>query len=193
MENFDEPQLLARLRNGDTSAYMTLYDRYHMLVYTWVIHLVKVPEHAEDIVQDVFLKIWEIRERLQPDQSFPAFVYRIGRNKAFNLLKKISSDDQLRGQVMKQLAHTTTLPDNQLLWQQYEQLLKAAIDGLPQQRQKVFRLCRLEGKTYHEAAGELGISPNTVKEHMVTAMKDIRDYFYRYGDISLLLLLLAHH
>lgn len=189
MTTFDEKEVLERLKKSDVDAYLLLYDRYHTMIYAWAIRLVKIPELAEDIVQEVFLKIWEIRARLNPDLSFPAFVYRIARNKAFTLLKKISADENIRTQVMLQLGSGIQSADNQILWRQYEAMLGAAIRELPKQRQRVFTLCRQEGKTYEEVATELGISRNTVKEHMVMAVKNIRDYFYRYGDISFLVLL----
>jgi RNA polymerase sigma-70 factor (family 1) len=193
MENSDEIELIKRLQKGDTEAYLALYERYHLLVYQWSLKLVKIPQIAEDIVQEVFLKIWVIRDRLNPHQSFPAFIYRIGRNKAFSVLKKISTDEKLSTQVMSHLSNTAESAENRVMWHQYEQLLNNAIEQLPQQRQKVFKLCRQEGKTYDEVAIELGISRNTVKEHMVMAVKNIRDYFYRYGDISFTFIFLFFH
>ena len=183
MENFDEVELLTRLKKGDKEAYLLLYDRYHLSIYNWALKLVKIPQLAEDIVQEVFLKIWQIKERLNPQQSFPAFIYRISRNKAFTILKKISTDEKLCSQVMTRLAIYPESAENRVLWKQYEQLLINAVEQLPSQRQKVFKLCRHQGKTYEEVAEELGISRNTVKEHMVMAVKNIKEYFYQYGDI----------
>ena len=87
---------------------------------------------------------------------------------------------------MAQLAIYAEGADNKLLWKAYEQLLTSAVEQLPSQRQKVFKLCRQQGKSYEEVAFELGISRNTVKEHMVMAIKNIKEYFYLYGDIVFL-------
>lgn len=190
MEHGDEIELLNRLQQGETEAYLVLYDRYHLLVYNWALPFVKVPHLAEDLVQEVFLKIWEIRARLNPQLSFPAFLYRIARNKAFSLLKKISTEEHCRSEVMHQLGTTAESAENRVLWHQYQQLLSDAVHQLPMQRQKVFKLCRQEGKSYEEVAMALNISRNTVKEHMVLAVKDIREYFHRYGDLSFMALLL---
>ena len=179
-------ELLAQLKEGDAAACLALYDRYHAAVYKWALSFVKAPQLAEDLVQEVFLKIWQIRERLNPEQSFPAFMYRICRNKAFTMLKQIAGDEKLRTQVMTELGSVAESAENKLLWSQYEAMLVHAVEQLPQQRQKVFKLCRQEGKTYDQVAAELGISRNTVKEHMVMAVKNIREYFYQYGDISFL-------
>jgi len=190
MNEIDENELILRLQKNDREAFMVLYDRYHVLIYQWVLKLVKVPHLAEDLVQEVFLKIWKIREHINPQQSFPAFLYRISRNMAFNTIKKIASEEKLQAQVMTELRNNCESAENKLLWQQYEEILRNAVEQLPKQRQKVFKLCRTEGKTYEEVAQELGISRNTVKEHMVLAVKNIKEHFYRYGDISFLLFLI---
>jgi len=115
MERLDETELIDRLKQSDKEAYLALYDKYHLLVYNWSLKLVKSPQLAEDIVQEVFLKIWQIRERLNPQQSFPAFIYRISRNKAFSLLKKISSDEKLNLEVMTHLGNAVENTENKLL------------------------------------------------------------------------------
>jgi len=191
METSNEIELIKRLQQSDSEAFLALYDRYHVIVYNWSLKIVKVPTYAEDIVQDVFLKIWQIRDRLNPHQSFPAFIYRICRNKAFTLIKKITTDERLQIQIMHQLKNVVESTENSTLWHEYEVLLSNAVGKLPKQRQKVFKLCRQEGKSYEEVANELGISRNTVKEHMVMAVKNIKEYFYQYGDISFLLILLS--
>jgi len=183
------------LQKGDSDAFQELYNQYHQPLYHYVLRFVKSPALAEDVLQDVFLKIWEIRSRIDPELSFKAYLYRISRNSVFKLLKKIAVDENLRVQVLKQFSQSVADADLKVLWQQYEELLHAAINRLPPQRQKVFRLCREEGKTYEQVADELGISRNTVKEHMVLAMKLIREHIDQYGDTPthfiLLLLLIS--
>jgi RNA polymerase sigma-70 factor (family 1) len=188
MNNISEYNLLQKLKKGDLKAYQQLYDRYHLQVYNWALKFVKIPAIAEDIVQDVFLKIWVIRERLNPQLSFPAFIYRICRNRAFSDLKKIAVSGKLTLDVMEQFRSLKESPEDLAIWNQYEVLLENAIRRLPKQRQKVFKLCRQGGKTYEEVAEELCISKNTVKEHMVMAVKNIREYFYQYGEVSFILI-----
>jgi RNA polymerase sigma-70 factor (ECF subfamily) len=187
----EEAVLLQRLQQGDTGAYITLYDQYYPSLYTYILHFINIPELAEDALQEVFIKIWEIRERINPELSFSGYLYRITRNHVFKLLKKISADAALRLQVMQELQQQTEDADTALLWKQYESLLHQAIAQLPPQRQKVFRLCREESKSYEEVAVELGISRNTVKEHMVLAMKSIKFFFYTNTDGILPLLLVS--
>lgn len=185
----DEADLLRRLKLGDTDAYMQLYQYYHPALYAYVSRFIKISQLAEDTLQEVFIKIWEIRERINPDLSFNAYLYRISRNHVFKQLKKIAADEDLRMRTMLALGQSVEDADSRVRWQQYEALLKTAIGQLSTQRRKVFELCRQQGKTYDEVAAELGISRNTVKEHMVMAIKSIKEYFARHGDITLVLLL----
>lgn len=190
-DNQNESILPGELQRGSREAFIKLYDHYYPAIYRYIIRFVKVPELAEDILQEVFLKIWTIRERIDPNQSFQAYLYRISRNQTFKALKKISTDNKLRLQVMLEFQHTVMDADTKAHWAQYESILHTAIKQLPPQRQKIFKLCREEGKSYKEISFLLNISPNTVKEHMVLATRSIRDYLYRNGDITLVLLLIS--
>ena len=182
---YDEKDLLNRLKNDDAEAYIQLYDHYYPSLYVYVLRFVKIPELAEDVLQDVFLKLWEVRHRIDPDLFFSAYLYRISRNLVFKQIKKISVDEELRSGVMHQLSSLHEHSHLKLQWKQYQESLAAAIDQLPPQRQKVFKLCREQSRTYDEVAAELGISRNTVKEHMVLAVKAIREYFKRHSDTLL--------
>ena len=183
IDNFDEATLVGRLKNGDTDAFIQLYNRYHRGLYTYVTRIVKLPDVAEDILQEVFLKIWEIRHRINPALSFQAYLYCISRNLAFKMLKKISADYNLRLRVMSELQSAVEDAGLKASWDQYIIILKTAIDALPPQRKRIFILCREEGRTYKEVSGLLNISPHTVKEHMVLATKSIKDYLTRHGEI----------
>ena len=183
IDNFDEATLVGRLKNGDTDAFIQLYNRYHRGLYTYVTRIVKLPDVAEDILQEVFLKIWEIRHRINPALSFQAYLYRISRNLAFKMLKKISADYNLRLRVMSELQSAVEDAGLKASWDQYIIILKTAIDALPPQRKRIFILCREEGRTYKEVSVLLKISPHTVKEHMVLATKSIKDYLTRHGEI----------
>jgi RNA polymerase sigma-70 factor (family 1) len=187
----EEAVLLRKLQQGDAEAYIALYNQYYPSLYTYILHFVNVPEFAEDALQEVFVKIWEIRERINPELCFSGYLYRITRNHVFKLIKKITADEAMRLQVMQELQQQTEDADTKLVWKEYEALLHEAIRQLPPQRQKVFRLCREESKSYEEVALELGISRNTVKEHMVLAMKSIRFFFYTNTDGLLPLVFLS--
>lgn len=186
-----EAGLFAGLRDGDQDAYLEIYNKYHARLYHYILKYVKVPELAEDVLHDIFLKLWEVRAQIKPELAGTGYLYRISRNYIFKLMKKIATDEELRRRVVTAISELAAEgSDETLEWREYSGLLNHAIEHLPPQRRKIFQLCRMEGKSYKEAAEILGISHNTVKEHMVHAMKFIKEYFYKNTDIVLGLLIL---
>lgn len=179
-----EEEVLLRMTQGDESAFSAIYRHYHPSLYIYLLRFCKVPSLAEDLVHDVFLKIWEIRDRINPQLYFSGYLYRIARNHVIKTITKLATDGQMRAQFYQQLAGIDPeQPEEVVRTREYERLFEEALSKLTSQRLKVFRLCRQEGKTYDEAAAILGISRNAVKKHMVLGMRFIEDYVYRHGDI----------
>ena len=185
---FEEKELLEKLRENDKDAYLRLYSHYRAPIYHFISRFVKSPFYAEDILQDVFLKIWEIRSRINPELSFKAYLYRICRNLVYKFLKKAATDETILAHTMHFFQPATDDVELTLQWKEYEQKIQEAVAQLPPKRQMVFRLCREENKSYDEVSNELGISRNTVKEHMVLAMKNITEYLKVHSGIKLPLL-----
>lgn len=187
-----EEEVLLRMTQGDESAFSSIYRHYHPALYVYLLRFCKVPSLAEDLVHDVFLKIWEIRGRINPQLSFSGYLYRIARNHVFKTITRLATDGQMRAQLYQQLAGIDPeLPDEVVRTREYERLFGEALSRLGTQRLKVFRLCRQEGKSYDEAAAILGISRNAVKKHMVLSMRFIEDYVYRHGDILMAIWLVS--
>ncbi len=190
---YSDEQLFQLLQSEGEKVFAVIYERYHKQVYAYLLGFVKDNTLAEDLTHEVFMKIWDIRAQVQLHASFSSYLFRICHNKAVNALEKIASDNKLRNRVMLHLQTLSAhdVQHNRNL-QQYEQLLENALDILPPQRRKVFQLCREEGKTYDETAAQLGISRNTVKEHMVKAQKALRSFLDEKGEIAFFLLVLAN-
>lgn len=185
-----EARLLEELKNGSEAAFTQLYDRYHRGIYTYLLGFVKLPPLAEDLVHEVFMKIWEARDRIVIATSFSAYLYRISHNKAIDALKKIAKDTALQKEVLEWMDPRIAEPENER-FNRYEALYHDAVAALTPQRQKIFILCKEKGKTYEEAAVELGISRNTVKEHMVQSLRFLRAYFAEKEQLTLLIVALG--
>ncbi|HEY8920526.1 MAG TPA: sigma-70 family RNA polymerase sigma factor [Chitinophaga sp.] len=181
--------LIARMIEGDESAFTSIYRQYHSALYTYLLRICKIPSLAEDLVHDVFLKVWEIRHRIDPALPFTGYLYRIARNHAFKTLKKLAYDEVLQEKVLEHLQFQGNGPEQMVNEKEYNRLFQEALGRLTPQRLHVFRLCRQEGKSYDEAAAILGISRNAVKKHMVLSMRAIHNYIYRQGLVITLLYL----
>lgn len=189
-----DSELVDRLKQGDNTAFTQLYDQYHRAVYFYILDYVKAPQVAEDLVHDVFMKIWEIREGLTITTSFSSYLYRICHNKAIDALQKIAKDEKLRQEVLQWIEpqlqeKERNLQEHRAVY--YERIYQEAISALSPQRQRVFLLCREQGKTYEEAAAELGISRNTVKEHMGEALHFLRNYLLKKGELAFVMIILG--
>ena len=179
-----EEEVLLRMKQGDESAFTTVYRHYHSSLYIYLLRFCKIPSLAEDLVHDVFLKVWEIRDRINPELSFTGYLYRIARNHVIKTIDKLATDQVMREQLLNQLDEPVAAHPEQLVRaKEYDRLFREALERMPPQRLKVFKLCRQEGKSYEEAAEILGVSRNAIKKHMVLSMRFIYDYVHRYGDI----------
>lgn len=173
-----------RLKGGDTEAFRHIYDRYKARLFLFSLKFLRSEEQAEEIVHDVFLKIWEERRGLDPDRSFGSYLHTVCKHHIFNLLKRIARQRRYESVVRDNFSGTANLTENVVLFREYSRLAEEAINTLPPRRRMVYRLCREEGKSYEEAAEELGISRNAVKDHLVKAGKTIRKFFSVRADIK---------
>jgi RNA polymerase sigma-70 factor (ECF subfamily) len=190
--NLSGKELLERMKRGDEDAFTSVYRQYHPSLYVFILRYCKIPSLAEDLVHDVFLKIWEIRDRIDPERPFTAYLYKIARNHVFRTLQKVATDRVLREQILARLnTVNASQPEQMVDNKEYDRLFHEALNHMPPQRLNVFRLCRQEGRSYDEAAEILGISRNAVKKHMVLSMRFIHDYVFRYGGVTLFIILLG--
>ena len=183
----DDKILVAQLKKGNEKAFKKLYNKYSDGIYGFSLKLLKSADFAEEVVQDVFLKVWNTRENLNIDLNFKSFVYTIAKNLSLNILNKAANDLNLRNQLLriKPVANTST--KDHLLDKEYELVKRNAIANLSQGRRKIFLMSREQGLSYEEIANELGISVNTVKTQMKASLKSLRDYLSKQGDIDFLL------
>ena len=173
----NELELLQQLALGNRDAFTAIYQQYHSGIYNYLLKFTRNPALTEDLVHDVFLKIWEIRAQLDIKSSFAAYLYRLARNTALTQLNRIALFDTIRDEVMHRAA--LGIDDQSLMnaveAKQYEELLHKAINSLPPQRREAFILCRQQGRSYEEAAALMNISRNTFKPHLSLAVKSIRE------------------
>jgi RNA polymerase sigma-70 factor (family 1) len=179
LDLFNEYELVARLRNGDVQAFDSLYRKYHKALFANINKLVRNPAASEDILQEVFIALWEKSPTLKTDDHIAGWLFVVSYNKTVNYLKK-----ELRESVSC-LPEETELaaaePDIDLSGIQ-SRLLEEAIAQLSPQKRKVFELCKIYGKSYEETASELHISKHTVKEYLVLAVHYIRNYVRQHPE-----------
>lgn len=186
---YDEGIILTELSTGKEDAFEKLYNHYVHALKGFVIKFVKSSELAEDLTQEVFIKIWENRGQLAKVRSFRAYLTVIARNHVLNFLKSAPRNDL----ALKEIVGSYTVPqaENEIISKEYKQWLQQVLDSMSPQMRSVFELCREQNKSYNEVADLLQISRNTVKKHMVRSMKVIKGRLDQDLDMSFCFFLLV--
>ncbi|QQT27146.1 MULTISPECIES: RNA polymerase sigma factor [Sphingobacterium] len=173
----NEHTLLVAISNGDHKSFETLFLHYYKPFGNYVYKLLEDISLTEDVLQEVFLRIWTDRENLHTITSFKDYLFIITRNRVYNLLNEKSRKSVL----FESLDETATF--KQIPQEEEEQkadlelyytLLEQEINNLPLQQQKIFRLSKLKKMKYEEIARMLDISVETVRKHMYLANQTLK-------------------
>ncbi len=171
MEKFDN-HFIKKLIGGDFDAFKELYNHYYRQGLLFLTSIIKDKEEAENMLQDVFVKIWLRREQINPELNFNSYLFTCLRNMAFDYLKKVEKNHQMRVQFMQMMENEsysdTDAEDRRIA------LLKNALENLPEKRKMIVKLNIEEGKSYQEIAEIMRISKNTVKNQLVKAKQFLR-------------------
>ncbi len=184
MKSYEEKDLLYRVRAGDEDAFRAIYDFYYPKLRAYVLHFVKAPQYTEDIVQDVFIKIWETRESVDPEKFFAGYLFTITKNLVFKFFKNAADNTELVDEVVISYIPSDSDAGLAAEWKELQSQIQMAINTLPPKRKEVFLLSREENLSYEQIANRLGISRNTIKEHIVHAMKSIKEQLKNNSIIS---------
>lgn len=185
-----EKDILNKVAGGDEKAYGKLYGIYYPLISKVVLKFVKSPDLTNDLTQEIFIKIWDIRKELVNIDSFKSYLIVTASNHVLNFLKRASREAAAKGEILKHYKEYEESIEDRLITQEYWQFIDNVLNSLPPQTREVFRICREENKSYDEVASILGITRNTVKKHIVRANKEFRDALEKNSDIHLKLLIL---
>jgi RNA polymerase sigma-70 factor (family 1) len=177
--SYDETRLLQLLAEDSHYAFTQIFDNYKDSVYGVSHRILKSHVQAQEIVQDVFTKIWLKRTELTEIDNFPAFLFVTARNLTFDRLKHLAYEASLKKKLSAKEQASSTI-DNRVQYQQYIKVLNDAVNLLPPKQKQVYLLSKESELSHAQIAEQLNISKLTVKKHLVFAMKFIRSYFIKH-------------
>lgn len=182
-----EKKLLAQIARNDAEAFGRLFYLYKDKIYSIAYKISGSTQLAEEVVQDIFMKVWLKRSDLTEISNFPAWLNTVTSNHLFSLLKRRVAKEkrEVSLESIQMLAITNT--ENDILQRDTEAVLNKAISSLPAQQNKVYKLIKVYGFKKEEVASQLNLSPETVKVHLTKAIKSIRAYCVNHMDLFLLL------
>lgn len=167
-----EKELLTKLKSGDKIAFKQLYQLYSDRLASKLIYLLKSEDLAQDILQDVFLKIWINREMIDAELSFGAFLYKIATNLSKNVIRKNIYDQVMRLEVGQEAVYHPMEEGDDA--EQAKAILDQAMDQLTDRQREVYTLHKLEGLSYQEISEKLDISVSAINHHIQKANKHLK-------------------
>lgn len=186
--NSDQSKLLYELSQGNELAFTKLYNEYKNVVFSTALKITKSRMLAEEVVQDVFLKIWQNHENLAEITNIENYLFIISRNHIFDMIKKIARDTSL---VVDSNYKNTSTNDTEdaIKDDQYNIILNQIVGQLPPQQQKIYKMAKWDGLSHQKIGEDLGISTETVKKHMAQALKFVRTKISPYMNMFMTLFL----
>jgi RNA polymerase sigma-70 factor (ECF subfamily) len=170
----EEKELIIRLIEGDGDAFERIYYLYADRVYYFALRYLKNTADTEEVVQEVFTKIWESRKNIDPDLSFSGYILTTTKNTIFNDNRKKVNHQAYCSFAISYLQKNMQSVEDEIVYKDLMALLNKTIDRLPPKRQEIFKMSRLQGMSYKEISKELTISEKTIETHMRLALRDIK-------------------
>lgn len=187
---YDEKELLSRIAEGDEQAFELILKEYYPRLRPFISKNTSSSIDVEEVLQNCFLRVWINRDKLPSIIHFKAWIYKVAsREYLLYLRQKIKEKQEIPLQLAESMADGAGNPEEIVQMQQVKAALKEAVELLPEQRKKIFKMSRDEGMKVAEIAIALSLSSNTVKNALTTALKQIREYLSARGyHIPLILL-----
>lgn len=168
MERQEQYHIIAFIK-GNRTSFRWVFDRYKTPLYSYVHSLLKSDKWTEDICSEVFISIWENREKIHPE-TFESYVFQIARNRVFNKLKKVAADSRQEEEYLRRYRESTARTDEmEEVVQARRVLLEEEIQNLPPRRKEILQRKYFHGQANTQIAKDMGISINTVKVHLYKA------------------------
>jgi RNA polymerase sigma-70 factor (family 1) len=168
--------LFAAIAGNDEAAFRILFETYRHKFYAAVFHFTKSSLTAEELTQEAFINIWRFRRKLTAVDDPAAYLYKIVFNLVHTYLRKESNEMRIRQLAQKIRGNADHSTGYSIEANETARLIAEAVERLPQQQKTVYKLSREQGLSYREIADELRLSPNTVRNHLVEALKSVRFY-----------------
>jgi RNA polymerase sigma-70 factor, ECF subfamily len=172
-------ELVRLLKKGDINAFNAIYYKYCKKLYAFVIMYLKQEEDAEEIVQEVFIKIWQSKDKIDVSSSFESFLFTIAYNATMSLFRKRMSENKSR-QYLKSLQHISSSDETmyEIQVKELDNKVHNLLKQLTPKQKEIYYLSREDGLTHKEIAQKLNISPNTVNNHLVTILKFLKIHMH---------------
>ncbi len=171
---YDENELLALASTGNEQAFATLFHTYKNKLYGYLYRITESNEITEDIIQEIFLKLWKDKSELIKITQFDAYLFKMAKNQTINAFKNAARQSLLLAEYFENQDIEVNSTENMIQFDETQKLLKEIVESLPPQQKLIFKLSREQYLKHEEIAEMLNLSPSTVKNHIIQALSTIK-------------------
>lgn len=175
---YQDKELIRELKTGSQGAFNLLFYKYERKLYAFSLSILPSREDAEEVVQEVFYKIWKNRDLLNEQTSFKAFIFTIAKNYIFNLLSKRVSETAYKHYYRDATSNQVNSTEESCYFHELKNTIEQMVSKMPDKRKQVFTMSRLEGLTNQEIAAQLNLSLSTVENHINKSLKTLKEQLH---------------
>ncbi|MCG6187991.1 RNA polymerase sigma factor [Maribellus maritimus] len=186
INNINDSELCERIKRGEKDAYRKLFEKYAPKIYHFSFTYLKNNDDAEELVQNVFIKIWEKRTTLDSTQNLKSFIFKIAVNTIYDLIRRKNIEHAFEDYARLNYETKENNTWHSVIFEEMKQHLHKLVAQLPEQQQKIFQLSKLEGLTNDEIAKTLNLSKRTVENHLYRALAFLKKHFKNESFVALL-------
>ncbi len=173
-ERISDFELITRIKEGDEAAFRIVFDSYSSKLYYFSLRFLKEKEPCQEVIQEVFMNLWINRDKLDSQYPIAPYLYTITRRLTLNVLRQVANSQSALEKMWLNLQISSNETEELVHLEDLERFTEQVLSNLPKQQQLIYRMSRQQELSYDEIAEELNISRNTVKNHLVSALKTLR-------------------
>ncbi len=181
-----DTDLAHRIKYGDKDAYQELFERYAPKIYHFSLSYLKNEADAEELVQDVFLKVWEKREILDASQNVKAYIFKIAVNTIYDFIRRKNIESAFNDFAKVNFNKSSNDTWDTVIFEEMQTNLNELVTQMPEQRRKIFRLSKMKGLTNEEIAQKLELSKRTVENQLYRAIVFLKEHLNNKSMFALL-------
>ncbi len=186
--NSSDRSLIEEVKKGSYLAFDKLFTKYGEQLFCFIYSMLKSSDDAKEIVQEVFVKVWEKRQTLNEDLSFKSFLFSIAYNDVISGFRKKASERKYLEHLSWDSNELAISPDLEVEYKMLSEQIDEIVGTMPAKRRGVFMLSRFEGLSHAEISAKLNISPKTVENHISISLRTLRTELGEYLFIAFLIL-----
>lgn len=183
--NYTDKDLFTLIADGDEVAFAELFRRYDKRIFPFTLKMIKSHAQAEEITQEIFIKLWSNRQKLIDIDHPEAYIFTVASRHTLDHIKKLRTQEKRMRSLSSRLTETSNATEETILYRESASLINAAVETLPDQQKKIYQLSRNQGYTNNEIAEMLNLSPNTIRNHLAAALRTIRKFITEKGRTTL--------